>query len=364
MNGEHKLLNLDLQKEQEKQSLNQPKGIKLYFFRALYSILQYRGLNKFCDILFTIFQFIQLMAFPMDTVFSSGWKTYWYGSIGSFFRYFQLVSLWKGNTKIYLIVYILTILSILFLLILFINLIAKSTSFTNKYPFSAKIISLILDFEVILNIPFLRTLFGAFTCENNNLTIASNIKCKSGIHIGLIFLSIIFSLIFIILIIIFNSTLFEFGHHNDKFKAAYCSSTEISLKMSIFILIILYQFLKNEMALSIITFIISLIIFIDFINKQPFSNGFTLKLYFGLYFLFFYSSAICIISILLKNTQFEGGVILLIIGFPLIIFSISIIEWDFSFDRIFQFLESKEKDGYKALLEIEYFFKNGSEFRG
>jgi hypothetical protein len=76
MKGEHKLLNLDLQKEQEKQSLNQPKGIKLYFFRALYSILQYRGLNKFCDILFTIFQFIQLMAFPMDTVFSSGWKTY------------------------------------------------------------------------------------------------------------------------------------------------------------------------------------------------------------------------------------------------------------------------------------------------
>ena len=357
MKGEHKLLNLDLQKEQEKQSLNQPKGIKLYFFRALYSILQYRGLNKFCDILFTIFQFIQLMAFPMDTVFSSGWKTYWYGSIGSFFRYFQLVSLWKGNTKIYLIVYILTILSILFLLILFINLIAKSTSFTNKYPFSAKIISLILDFEVILNIPFLRTLFGAFTCENNNLTIASNIQCKSGIHISLIFLSIIFSLIFIILIIIFNSTLFEFGHHNDKFKAAYCSSTEISLKMSIFILIILYQFLKNEITLSIITFIISLIIFIDFINKQPFSNGFTLKLYFGLYFLFFYSSTICIISILLKNTQFEGGVILLILGYPLIIFSISIIEWDFSFDRIFQFLESKEKDGYKALLEIEYFLK-------
>ena len=72
MKEEEKLLKLDLKKEQSKQSLNQPEGIQLYFFRALYCIFLCRGLNMFCHILFTILEFMQLMAFPMDKIFSSG----------------------------------------------------------------------------------------------------------------------------------------------------------------------------------------------------------------------------------------------------------------------------------------------------
>ena len=105
MKEEQRLLNLDLQKEQKRQGINQNEGIKLYLFRALYSILKYYGLNHFCDILFTVFSFIQLMAFPLDTVFSSGWKNFWYNTIGSFFRYFQLVPLWRGNSQFLAVVY-------------------------------------------------------------------------------------------------------------------------------------------------------------------------------------------------------------------------------------------------------------------
>ena len=357
MKEEEKLLSLDLKKEQLKQSLNQPEGAKLYFFRALYSLLQNQGLNDFCDILFTICEFIQLMAFPLDRIFSSGWKTYWYSTIGNFFRYFQLVTLWEGNTQFFLITVILIFLYILFLLISFIHILVKSTSLTYHPKLPAKLVSTLIEFEVILNIPFMRTLFSIFSCQADNLKPASEIACNSNFHICLIIISIILILIFMIFILLFRSTLFEFGTNNNKLKASYTSSTQVLLVIIKLILIILYEFVTSDVALSIMTFIISLLLLIDFFNKQPFSNGFTMKLYFGLYLLFFWSSTICIIAILLKNSKFEGGILLLIIGYPLIIISVSTMEWDFSFYKIFEYTLSKEKDGYKALLEIEFFLK-------
>ena len=54
MKEEEKLLNLDIQKDQQKQSLNKTLGIKIYFFNALYSILQNDGFNQFCIIVIYI----------------------------------------------------------------------------------------------------------------------------------------------------------------------------------------------------------------------------------------------------------------------------------------------------------------------
>ena len=357
MKEEQRLLNLDLQKEQKRQGINQNEGIKLYLFRALYSLLKSYGLNHFCDILFTVLSFVQLMAFPMDTVFSSGWKNYWYNTIGSFFRYFQLVPLWGGNSQFFIITYIITCLYFLVLLIAFVHILIESTSLSYKAQFSNKLITSFLEFEIILSIPFLRTLFAVFTCENDSIVIAPDLTCKSGTHICLMIISIFFIIIYAVLNFIFYSTLFEFGANNAKLKSAYTSSTQVLLEIIKLILIILYQFIKNEMILSIITFILSLILLIDFFNKQPFSNGLTMKLYWILYLIFFWSCTICLLGILLKNSKFEGGVILLLIGYPIIILSMSTNHWVYDYDKIFKYSLNKNKDGYTALLEIEFFIK-------
>ena len=357
MKEEQRLLNLDLQKEQKRQGINQKEGIKLYLFRALYSLLKYYGLNHFCDILFTVLSFVQLMAFPMDTVFSSGWKNFWYNTIGSFFRYFQLVPLWGGNSQFFIITYIITCLYFLILLIAFLHILMESTSLSYRSQFSNRLITSFLEFEIILSIPFLRTLFAVFTCENDILVIAPDFKCHRGVHICLMIISIFFILIYIFLNFIFYSTLFEFGANNSKLKSAYTSSTQVLLEIIKLILIILYQFIKNEMVLSIITFILSLILLIDFFNKQPFSNGLTMKLYWILYLIFFWSCTICLIAILLKNSKFEGGVILLLIGYPMIILATSTNHWEYDYDKIFKYSFNNNKDGYKALLEIEFFLK-------
>ena len=85
MKEEEKLMKLDLQKENKKIEANQINGIKLYFFKMIYVLLQNQTDNFFRDVIFIISQFIQLISFPLDTAFPSGWKKCWFGAIVSVF---------------------------------------------------------------------------------------------------------------------------------------------------------------------------------------------------------------------------------------------------------------------------------------
>ena len=357
MKEEEKLLKVNLSNEQEKESINQLTGYKLYFFRALYSIQKYQGKNKFCDILFSIIEFVQLMAFPLDKMFLKGWGDKLFGTVGNFFRFFQFYSLWKGNTPFYIISYIITCLYIFILVVFSFHLLVNSKQIAIKNKFIILCIGFQLQFETILNIPFLRTLFGIFTCKGENVEVATDIKCHSVIQIILIILSIIFIIIFEFIIIIFHMTIFEFGVCPSKLKAAYTSTTTIMLDIFKLILILLYQFVSDETALAIITLIISLILFFHFIGTQPFSSGFTMKLYTALYLFFLWTSILCLLSIFLKDAKFEGGVILYIIGFPIIILAVFFKDWDFAFEKIFELSTVSDPEGFKQLLKIEYFLR-------
>ena len=128
MLNEDKLININLKIEQNKDELTIVKGFKLYLFEALYLIQQYHGLHKFWDILFTIFEFIQLMAFPMDKVFDKSWGNHWVKTFGSFFRYSNLFFLWKG-TSFFIITYIITCIYIILFISLSLYALIKSTKF-------------------------------------------------------------------------------------------------------------------------------------------------------------------------------------------------------------------------------------------
>ena len=109
MNDMDKLIYINLEIEQHKEELSTLKGFKLYLFEALYLIQQYTGRYIFWEILFSIIEFIQLMAFTMDKIFDESWGNHWVNTIGNFFRYFQIIFIWKGTIFfiiIYTIVYI------------------------------------------------------------------------------------------------------------------------------------------------------------------------------------------------------------------------------------------------------------------
>ena len=349
-----KLIEINFQVDQQKEELIPLKGFKLYLFEALYLIQKYTGRYIFWEILFSIIEFIQLMAFPMDKVFDESWGNYWINTIGNFFRYFQLILIWRG-TLFFIITYIIVCIYILLLMFLFLYIIIKSMSTISVYII--KLLVLMLEIQNVLNIPFLRTLFSVLICKNNILEVTPEIKCKGGIHISLIVLSIILIIINKIILIIFHSTQYEFGFQSNKFKSGYSSSNQILYDITKLILIIIYKFISHQMALAIITLLFSIILLIHFLITQPYSSGFTMKLYLTLYSFFSWSCIICIASILLKNSNFRSGIVLLILGYPIILIIIYQTEWDFSFDKYFSLYSSEIKDGYNNLLEIEYFLK-------
>ena len=357
MKEEEKLMKLDLQKENKKIEANQITGIKLYFFKMIYVLLQNQIDNYFRDVIFIIAQFVQLMSFPLDTAFSSGWKNFWYGTIGNFFRYFQLIYLWYGNSQFFIISYIIAAIYILIFIILVIYTLHLLSNYILKSKAVIGILLTIYEFECIVNIPFFKILFSVYNFEKDKLEIAPYITCKGSLHIGMIVISTILIISYLILVILFHMTLFEFGAIHGKIRAAFTSSTEVMLVIVKFLLVLAYQFIKHQMALSLITFAFSIFLLFNFLDKQPFINNTIIKIYFTLYLLFFWSGFICIVALLLKDSKFEGGILLLLLGYPFIILAIISKELEYSMERVFEYVGDKYKDGYKVLMEIEYFLK-------
>ena len=365
MKEEEKLMKLDLKKENKNINMNQINVIKLSFFKMIYVLLQNQDDNIFRDVIFIIAQFVQLIAFPLGKTFDDSWKTYWYGTVGHFFQYLQIIHIFerdKSNSSFYIIAYIITCLYIIIFLILVIYSLNLLSNYILKSHSVIGILLTIYEFESVVNIPFLKILFAVFTFSGDSLEIAPAIKIKSFIHILMFIVSIILVLCYMILIILFHMTLFEFGAIHGKIRAAYTSSTEVLLVIVKFAMVVVYHFITNELALALITIIVSVFLIFDFLAKQPFINDSITKLYFILYLLFVWSSVITMIAYLLKNTEFEAGILLLILGYPFIILTVVSKNLEYSMERVFEYVGNKYKDGYTVLMEIEYFLKYYSLF--
>ena len=360
MKEEEKLMKLDLQKENKKIEMNQINGIKLSFFKMIYVLLQNQDDNIFRDVIFIIAQFVQLIAFPLGKAFDDSWKTYWYGTVGHFFRYFQIIHLFErenNNSSFYIITYIVTCLYIIVFIILVVYSLNLLSNYILKSHSVIGILLTIYEFESIVNIPFLKILFAVFTFSGDSLDIAPAIKIKSFIHILMFIISILLIMCYMVLIILFHMTLFEFGAIHGKIRAAYTSSTEVLLVLVKFAMVVCYQFITHELALAIITIIVSVFLLFDFLAKQPFINDSITKLYFILYLLFVWSAVITIVAYLLKKTDFEAGILLLILGYPFIMLTVVFKNTEYSMERVFEYVGNKYKDGYTVLMEIEYFLK-------
>ena len=349
-----KLIDIELQTQYHKEEKSINEGFKLYLFEALYSIQQFYGLYKFLDIIFIIIEFIQLMAFPMDKAFDKSWGDTWVNTIGNFFRYFQLMHLWHG-TSFSIIAYILTIIYIIILLSLFLNILIKYNTVKSNVIIIG--ITIMLQLLIILNVPFLRTLFSVFSCENDVVVPYQEIKCKSVTHIILIIISILFIIILKCFIIIIHSTIYEFGYNSNILKSGYSSLTDIVLDIIKILLVIIYQFISNEIALAIITLTLSVIILVHFMISQPYSNEFTMKLYLILYLFFCWSCIICLISIFLRNSEFKSGLVLLMLGYPFIMIIFYLKESEYYIEKLLFFILAHNNNEYNALLNIEFFLK-------
>ena len=357
MKEENKLMKLELEKENQKLETIKIAGLKHNFFNLIHYLLKNQRDNYFLDYLLIIGQFIQLMAFPINDIFSSNWKILWLGTIGHFFRYFQYIFIFIDYNHFYIICFFITFLYIIIFVLLLSISIHKLGKYSKIPKFLLEFVYIFVELNTILFVPFLKILFNIFSCDTDNILFSGVIQCHKKMHIGMIIISCILIVIFVMIILLFKITYFEFGVFQNKLKATFTSSTDVLLLLTQILLVIIYQFLKHQITLSIITLIISFFIFYDFYEKQPFTNITLNKTYYTLYVIFLWTSLICFLSLLLKNTKFEGAVLLLLLSYPFIILIVVTGELEFTLEKIFEFNQDKYKNGYKNLKHIEYFLR-------
>ena len=189
MKEEKKLMLLNLEDEKQKLKTIQVSGIKLYFFNFVYYLLQNHIENPFIDYFLIIYQFIQLMAFPIDTFFSSGWETYWFKIVGYFYHYFQSFFIFNDFNHFYVILFFITLLYILVFIILLSLSIFQLQKNSKISKSISKLVNITIQLNTILSLPFLKILIKAFCCDSDNTLFTVNIKCNSTLHIIIIIIS-------------------------------------------------------------------------------------------------------------------------------------------------------------------------------
>lgn len=151
MELEFNLEKLKISKNQKKLKIEEFFGnIKKNFFNLIYILLKSESNLFIIETLIIVLEFIQLLGFPLDEIFEKDWKHSSFSNISFFFKYFQLLYIWKGNYLVYILSIIFYSGYITFLIVLTIYLSFKISKFTLKS-------------KITLNI------LGFFYCSNSAL---------------------------------------------------------------------------------------------------------------------------------------------------------------------------------------------------
>ena len=211
MKEDRTLMNLDLKVRDNKTEELHHKGLKFCLFRFFYLLLENEAESVYLTVLFTVLEFIQIFAFAMDKVFASGWKRLLFGTVGNFLRYFQLIFLWERNSQFYITAYVFVVFYISVYFFLGVVIIVRLSNGKMRESILLEMIEVLIFFEQIMNIPFNKVLFSVFSCEQEGVKFAPDIKCKSDIHYGMMIVSTVFILVFLSINLLLYLFKFEFG---------------------------------------------------------------------------------------------------------------------------------------------------------
>lgn len=178
--------------------------------------------------------------------------------------------------------------------------------------------------------------------------IAPSIICYESIYYLHFTFSIIFSLIFCIISVLFLSALYDTRIKKDTLNAKICLQYD---KLSIFIKIlicVLFCFFdsQNDWILIVVLFLLAIILFYSYYYTKPFLNNTLYLLNFFSVSVFLWASFICVLGKVLQKTRFDGCIPLFFIGILVILFTLLL-----------------KKDNYmRILLPHLTKFKHGNEF--
>ena len=205
-----------------------------------------------------------------------------------------------------------------------------------------------------LFIPILSILLSILNCENGINYFNKKITCRNNLSTNIHFLySIISSLLLILESLLVETIYFETQFSNNNPKAKYSSEVDILFFLSKILIILLFTFFNkksNDWFLIMILFIISLFNLLIFLSMNPYYNKSIVKAYGILFSTFFWANAVLLWGKILEKRDFNGCIILFIIGIPIIIFLI--ITKDILFTGNVLFSINKLTNGNQAIKVI------------
>ena len=355
--NEQELLNLKLNiNKTSNKASNLVNGIKSHFFHLIYILIQNQADDIFLESILIVFQFIQLISFPLCDIFKDGWKKKYYKTISLFFQYTTITPIFEGNNKIFIVMYFFVIIYVIFNIVVFSYGMFLVSKYQLKSEFLIELLIKIFKFDSVIFLPITKMLFSVYGCENKRMKYANDIKCFKSIHWGLCIISGIMLIIYLYISIIVHIIFYEFHPSKRAIMAKLISKTDTQLIIIKFILVFLYQFFpKEDLLLSSITLIFGTLFTYEFWKYKPYFDRYITNLLLIMYYTFAWCCFVCFLSLLLKNSSFQGGMPMFILGSLIIIMGTDYVTPKYSFEEILNFADIKSE--YEFLKHIKIFLK-------
>ena len=181
--NEQELLNLKLNiNKTSNKSTNLVNGIKNHFFHLIYILIQNQADDIFLESVLIIFQFIQLISFPLCDMFKDGWKKKYYNTISLFFQYSTITPIFEGNNQIFIVMYFFVIMYVIFNIIIFSYGMFLVSKYKLKSEFLIELLIKIFKFDSVIFLPITKMLFSVYGCEEKRMRHANDIICFGSIH--------------------------------------------------------------------------------------------------------------------------------------------------------------------------------------
>ena len=337
--NENELLNLNLNKNKNtNKAANLVSGIKLHFFHLIYILIQNQADEVFLESVLIIFQFIQLISFPLCDIFKDGWKKKYYTTISLFFQYTTITPIFEGNNQLFIVMYVFVIMYVIFNIIIFSYGMYLVSKYQLKSEFLIDLLIKIFKFDAVIFLPITKMLFCVYGCENDRMKYANDIKCFKKIHWGLCVISGLMIIIYSYLSFVVHIIFYEFHPSKRAIMAKLISKTDTQLILTKLLLVFFYQFFpKEDLLLSTITLIIGLLFTYEFWKYKPYFDRYITNLLLVMYLTFAWSCFVCFISLILKNTEFQGGMPMFILGALIILIGTNFATPKYSLNEILGF---------------------------
>ena len=302
------------------------KNLKIKIFDFFYAMISMKNSTSLFELyFFYTIETIQLISFAFSLPNKSLWKisdniNNILSELLSGFRLSPLLNYTNQKivTIIFFVIFVL-ILTFFILLIMQILFRKENSSFYNKLLYFTQLIMPLLT--IVLYLPINEQILSCFDCKGNSLHgYEEKIECYKGFHL----LFIILSIIAVLLCLGYTTLLTYFYFYpfvTAKVTMKLTSSVDIFLLITKLIYIIQNLFITNEY-ISIAILLLSSLFLIHSQNKEPVYSNYNLELFLNLRnIIILWTYFVLLIAKICYNTKIKGVIYLLIIGYPLVIYS-------------------------------------------